>query len=134
MPRPRKTRFVEGDAPVQYFKPMGVSLMDLSEVVLSLDGLEALRLADVEGVDQTEAAQRMGISRPTFSRLLAEARKAVSTALTQGLAIRVGGGPVEVMPREWAMHHHHPHCLRRRHRWFQRDEEDEAAEDTPKEK
>lgn len=65
------------------------------ETVLPLDGLEALRLADVEGLEQVDAAARMGISRSTFSRLLAEARSTVATALTQGWAIRIDGGPIE---------------------------------------
>lgn len=94
MARPRKVRFVEGDARTTYYKPRGIPLVDLSETVLSLDGLEALRHADAEGLDQTEAAERMGISRSTFSRLLAEARHVVATALTRGWAIRIEGGPV----------------------------------------
>ena len=94
MPRPRKTRVVEAEARATYYKPRGIPLYELSEVVLSLDGLEALRHADVDGLDQTEAAKRMGISRSTFSRLLAEARRVVATALTQGWALRIEGGPV----------------------------------------
>ena len=96
MPRPRKLRYVLGEAPVRYYKPQGIPLNDLSEVLLSLDGLEALRLADAENRDQTEAAALMGISRPTFSRLLREARLAVATALSQGSALRIDGGPVVV--------------------------------------
>ena len=95
MPRPRKIRFIQG-ASVRYYKPRGIPLSELMETVLSLDGLEALRLADVEGLEQADAAPRMGISRSTFSRVLAEARTAVATALTNGWAIRIDGGPVEV--------------------------------------
>lgn len=94
MPRPRKIRLVEGPTPVHYYKPRGIPLGDLVETVLSLDGLEALRHADVEGRDQAEAARIMGVSRSTFSRLLAEARTVVATALTRGWAIRIEGGPV----------------------------------------
>lgn len=96
MPRPRKTRYIQGDTPVCYYKPQGIPLAELIETVLSLDGLEALRLADVEGMEQDAAAKLMGISRSTFSRLIAEAREAVATALTRGWAIRIDGGPVEV--------------------------------------
>jgi uncharacterized protein len=96
MPRPRKTRFIQGDTPVRYYKPQGIPLADLIEMVLPLDGLEALRLADAEGMEQDEAAKLMGISRSTFSRLIAEARGAVATALTRGWALRIDGGPVEV--------------------------------------
>jgi len=71
-------------------------MRELNEVVLSLDGLEALRLADADRLDQTQASALMGISRPTFSRLLQEARFAVATALSKGSALRIGGGPVVV--------------------------------------
>lgn len=94
MPRPRKPRLVRCDVAATYFKPRGIPLRDLEEVTLSLDGLEAMRLADVDGLDQTAAAELMGISRSTFSRLVAEARRSVATALTQGAALRIEGGPV----------------------------------------
>jgi predicted DNA-binding protein (UPF0251 family) len=96
MARPRKTRTIGQDIGRRYYKPQGIPLWDLDETVVTLDGLEALRLADAEGLDQTTAAERMGISRSTFSRLLAEARRAVAVALTQGSAIRIEGGPIEV--------------------------------------
>ena len=94
MPRPRKPRLVRCDVSTSYFKPRGIPLRDLEEVTLSVDGLEALRLADAEGLDQVTAAAEMGISRSTFSRLVAEARRVVATALVRGSAIRIHGGPV----------------------------------------
>jgi predicted DNA-binding protein (UPF0251 family) len=94
MPRPRKIRLVQPDTAERYYKPRGIPLRDLAETVLSLDGLEALRLADAEGLEQADAAAAMGISRSTFSRLLAEARTAVAAALTTGQALRIEGGPV----------------------------------------
>lgn len=100
MPRPRKTRFVHASAAVRYYKPRGIPLSELSETVLSLDGMEALRLVDVERLEQADAAPLMGISRSTFSRLLAEARTAVATALVKGWAIRIEGGPVELTGRK----------------------------------
>ncbi len=93
MPRPRKLRTVRDLVPVRVFKPAGVPRRDLDEAVLTLDGLEALRLADVEGFEHAAAAEFMGISRPTFSRLVAEARTTVATALIQGWALRIEGGP-----------------------------------------
>jgi predicted DNA-binding protein (UPF0251 family) len=72
--------------------------MDGLEVeTLTLDGLEALRLADVEGLYQEEAARRMGVSRATFARVLTAARRAVAEALLQGKALEIAGG--EVVPR-----------------------------------
>ena len=92
MPRPRICRFVEESPRVDYFKPRGVPLVSLEEMVLPLEGLEALRLAEVEGLDQEEAALRMGVSRPTFSRVLAQARRVVALALVHGRALRITGG------------------------------------------
>lgn len=94
MPRPRKPRFVRCDVSANYFKPRGIPLRDLEEVTLSVDGLEAMRLADAEGLDQVTAAAEMGISRSTFSRLVAEARRTVAAALVRGTALRIHGGPV----------------------------------------
>ena len=74
------------------FKPNGVPLHELEEVVLSLDGLEALRLADFEDLNMDAAAARMGVSRHTFGRLLKRARRSVAQALVQGQALRIEGG------------------------------------------
>jgi len=64
--------------------------------VLSLDEFEALRLADVEGMPQLEASRLMGISRQTFSRILARARQTVAACLTKGMAVRIEGGVVHL--------------------------------------
>lgn len=96
MPRPRKLRRVVGLPAVTVFKPQGVPLTELSGVVLSVDGLEALRLADLEGFDHDAAARAMSISRPTFTRLLAQARQITAMALVQGLALRIEGGDYEL--------------------------------------
>ncbi|MBK1665344.1 hypothetical protein CKO38_09340 [Rhodospirillum rubrum] len=98
MPRPRKTRTVRTDLAVHFYKPQGIPLRDLQSVTLSLDGLEALRLADVEGLEHAAGADSMDISRPTFSRLLTEARTTVATALVEGWAIHIDGGPVAQGP------------------------------------
>jgi uncharacterized protein len=66
----------------------------LEEVSLSVDELEALRLADLEGLYQEEAASRMGISRATFARIVEASRRKVADALVHGRALRIGGGPV----------------------------------------
>jgi Predicted DNA-binding proteins len=92
MPRPRHCRFVQGAPQADYFKPRGIPLSQLEEVCLSVEGLEALRLADLEGLTASEAAERMRISRHTFGRILAEARKHVALALTSGSALRISGG------------------------------------------
>ena len=96
MPRPRKCRMVANQPKADYFKPRGVPLSATEEAVLPVEGLEALRLADVESMEQQEAALVMGVSRPTFSRILAQARKAVSQALVHGWALRIEGGDYQL--------------------------------------
>lgn len=96
MPRPRKCRRVRGVPPVTLFKPQGIPLAGLTGVVLPLDGLEAMRLVDAEGLSQGEAAGRMDVSRPTLCRILGDARAVVARALANGWAIRVEGGPCEL--------------------------------------
>lgn len=77
-----------------YFKPAGIPLSTLDEVVVTLDELEAIRLADLEGLYQEQAAERMKISRPTFSRVVDSARRKIADALVNGKALRVEGGAV----------------------------------------
>ena len=64
----------------------------LEEVVVAVDELEAMRLADVDGLYYEEAADRMGVSRRTFGRIIDSARKKVTQALIQGMALRIEGG------------------------------------------
>jgi predicted DNA-binding protein (UPF0251 family) len=85
-------RWIRHQPIVQFYKPQGVPMGQLRGITLSLDGLEALRLADAEGLEHEQAAEMMGISRPTFSRLLAEARAIVAKGLVNGWAIRIEGG------------------------------------------
>jgi predicted DNA-binding protein (UPF0251 family) len=96
MPRPRKSKLIQGLPSATFYKPQGVPLARLQGVRLPLEGLEALRLADAEGLGQAEAAQRMGVSAATFCRLLAEARGAVARALANGWAIRIEGGDYQL--------------------------------------
>ncbi len=92
MPRPCKCRRVREMPNVNYFKPIGIPLYQLKECVLSVEGFEALRLADWEGLGMDEAAQRMGVSRHTFGRILRKARHSVAEVLVFGHALRVEGG------------------------------------------
>jgi len=87
--RRRKCRFVAGVPAVTVFKPQGVPMGQLYGVVLGLDGLEAMRLVDGEGLSQEDAAALMQVSRPTLCRILAEARSQVARALSRGWAIRI---------------------------------------------
>lgn len=92
MPRPPICRRVEFLPGVTYFKPAAIPLRDLEEVVLAVEELEAIRLKDKEGLEQEDCAVRMGVSRPTFVRILNAARDKVADALVNGKAIRVEGG------------------------------------------
>jgi len=96
--RPRLCRRIEGMPKATYFKPRAVPLRELSEACLSVEGFEAIRLADLEELTMENAASRMGVSRHTFGRILADGRKAVADALVYGRALRIAGGDYEVKP------------------------------------
>jgi uncharacterized protein len=100
MARPCKQRFVSTSPTASTFKPRGVPLCDLETVILSLDEFEALRLADLEGDQQEQAAAKMNVSRPTFGRILDHARRIVADALVHGKALQIEGGPVTIARRE----------------------------------
>ncbi|MDY6910903.1 MAG: DUF134 domain-containing protein [Chloroflexota bacterium] len=92
MPRPIKWRRVGFVPEVTYFKPTGIPMRALEAISLSIEELEAIRLKDMEGLQQEECAQGMGISRPTFHRVLGSARSKIVDALVNGKAIRIEGG------------------------------------------
>jgi len=82
-------RKVSCDVTAAYFKPQGIPMRFLEEVELGLDEIEAIRLADLEGLYQVDAAARMGVSRQTFGNIIARAHKKVATALLCGKALRI---------------------------------------------
>jgi len=92
MPRPRKCRWVNWEPGASYFKPQGIPLRDLGEVNLTVDELEAVRLAHLEGLYQQQAAEQMNISRQTFGRILESAHRKIAQALVNGDALRIEGG------------------------------------------
>jgi len=96
MPRPVKCRRVAHIPGTIYFKPAGIPLRELDEVVVSVDEIEAIRLKDIEGLEQEQGAEKMNISRPTFQRTLASARGKIADALINGKAIRIEGGNIEM--------------------------------------
>ena len=96
MPRPFCPRRIGGFPSSSYFRPERAHPSQLEEITLTLDELEAIRLADLEGLYQEEAAERMGISRPTFGRILDAARRKVAEAIVLGKALKIEGGAVEV--------------------------------------
>ena len=93
MPRPKKTRFVSGYPTITAFVPQGMP--QTGDVVLSVEGLEALRLSDFERLDQ-ETAAKIAVSRQTYGRILGEARTIVSEALVTGKTLKIEGGNYEM--------------------------------------
>ena len=89
MARPKKCRCIEASPNAIYFKPRAIPLSELEEMRLELDEVEALRLADYEGLYHEQAAAKMGVSRPTFSRIVASARHKVAEAIMKGMALRI---------------------------------------------
>ena len=90
--RPRKNRLVRNVPTARFYKPRGIPMSELKTVSLRDEEWEAILLADHQGLTQAEAAELMGISRPTFSRVLSGARQAVARALVEGAALDIGGG------------------------------------------
>ncbi|WP_084667005.1 DUF134 domain-containing protein [Thermanaeromonas toyohensis] len=99
MPRPPKCRRVAFIPGITYFQPAGIPLEQVEEVVLALEELEAIRLKDLEGLEQEDCAARMHVSRPTFARILNAARAKVAEALVSGKAIKVEGGCYQLVGR-----------------------------------
>lgn len=87
--RPRSLRRVNFSPKVTYFKPRGLPLSQLEEVILSGEELEALRLKNIEELDQIECARKMNTSQSTFQRILSSAYKKISQALIKGKAIQI---------------------------------------------
>lgn len=91
VPRPRKHRKLGREARRVIYKPAGVPLKNLRQIPLEPDELEALRLADLLGLTQEQGANKMGVSRSTFQRILASARRQVALCLVEGAALKLVG-------------------------------------------
>ena len=96
MPRPKCCRRVAGLPRCKVFKPAGVPACSLEEVILTVDELEAVRLADLQGLYQEQAAREMNISRQTFGRIIELAHRKVAETLVGGKALRIEGGEIEM--------------------------------------
>lgn len=96
MSRPKCCRMVSGLPTTEYFKPRGIPLIDLEEVVLTVDEYEALKLADYEQLYQEQAAKKMQVSRQTFGRIILSAHYKTADALIHGKALKIEGGKIAV--------------------------------------
>ncbi len=95
MSRPCRCRRIRFNPDTNYFKPRGIPLDMLEEVNLTLDELEAIRLADFDGLYQEDAAKKMNISRQTFGNIIERAHKKIADVLLNAKALKIEGGTVE---------------------------------------
>ena len=95
MPRKKCIRHIHGKPEITCYKPAGIPMRLMDEVILQLDEFEALRLADLECFYQADAAEKMNVSRQTFGRIIESAHKKIADALINGKAIRFEEGNVE---------------------------------------
>jgi predicted DNA-binding protein (UPF0251 family) len=100
MTRPFINRKISSNFDVTYFKPRGIPLRILDEVCIGVDEMEAIRLADKEGLYQADAAKQMGVSRQTFGNIIKSAHEKLAEALIEGKAIKIEGGPVNFEEKE----------------------------------
>ena len=97
--RPKKTRWIRCLPGERCFKPICKPLNKLKGVYLTLDEFEALRLADLEGLKQIDAAKRLKISRPTFSRIVSSARNKIADGLVNIKFIKIEGGCCKIVKK-----------------------------------
>jgi uncharacterized protein len=100
MVRPRKCRHIRINPTARFYKPQGIPLRQLQVISIKDEELEALSLADAKGLDHEAAAALMNVSRSTFSRILAQARRSVAMALAEGAALQIGGGDFRLVSGE----------------------------------
>jgi len=110
MPRPFRCRRIFCRPGSDYFKPRGIPVRLLQEVGLTLDELEAIRLADLEGMYQQDAARKMNVSRQTFGNIVNSAHMKIADCLVNAKALKIEGGVVEMIEREFI-------CYECKHEW-----------------
>lgn len=95
MPRPKRKRIISRLPNIEGFKPIGIPARHLKFLNLSIDEYESVKLTDYQGLNQEEAAEIMGVSRPTFTRIYESARKTIAKVLVEGKAMVISGGDVD---------------------------------------
>jgi len=95
MSRPCRCRRIRCNPDKNYFKPRGIPVDMLEEINLTLDELEAIRLADFDGLYQEDAAKKMDISRQTFGNIINLAHKKIADVLLNAKALKIEGGTVK---------------------------------------
>ncbi|MGR5149130.1 DUF134 domain-containing protein [Photobacterium alginatilyticum] len=89
MPRPKIHRRIGCRPAYSCFKPNGVPMSQLESIALAPDELEAIRLVDLDGLQQQAAAEKLGVSRQTLGNIVARARHKVALALVKGRALEL---------------------------------------------
>ena len=97
--RPKKIRWVKCEPGERCFRPQCKPLNKLKGVILTLDEFEAIRLSDLEGLDQEKAAKRMKVHRSTISRIVSSAHKKIADALVNIKAIKIEGGCCRIITK-----------------------------------
>ncbi|MBN1298798.1 MAG: DUF134 domain-containing protein [Actinobacteria bacterium] len=92
MARPAIKKIVNTIPFYAYYKPQGIPMTNLEVEILNMEEIEALKLKDVENLEQEEAAEKMGISRSTFQRVIKSARYKLVNSVIEGKAIKIEGG------------------------------------------
>ena len=100
MSRPQCCRTIDGLPAREYFKPRGVPLTRLEEVILTIDEYEALKLADYRQLYQEHAAEHMHVSRQTFGRIILSAHSKIADVLIHGKALKIEGGEIILKNRK----------------------------------
>ncbi len=122
MARPTKWRKIENMPTIPFFVPSKTDIAEVAENILKLEELEAIRLKDLEGLEQGECAEKMEVSRPTFQRILLSAREKIADSLINGKTIHVEGGnftlnicPVKCIScgREWSESYENMEIIKR---------------------
>jgi len=100
MPRPVRSRKIHNPPKMAGFKPFGMPLSELEVVVFHFDEYESINLVNYQNLQQDKAAEKMGVSRPTFTRVYNRALKKIARAFVECMAIQIEGGNVE-FEKQW---------------------------------
>ena len=100
MARPQKTRKISSPPRMKGFKPFGIPMSELESIDLKLEEYESIRLVNYDKLSQDEAAVKMNVSRPTFTRIYNSALEIIAHAFIEGKAIEIEGGNYK-LDRDW---------------------------------
>ncbi|KKP79933.1 MAG: hypothetical protein A2271_02705 [Candidatus Moranbacteria bacterium RIFOXYA12_FULL_35_19] len=89
MTRPKLCRHLRFKPKANYFKPQGIPMYQLEEVILTKEEMEAIKLKDYDGLEQIEASEKMKTSQSTFQRILTSARIKIANSIVKGKALKI---------------------------------------------